>query len=96
MTHHKKALGHILVQNVTQSPFLIDDIINEFYDFILLYYGYLTALSILRLHSVDDTTIDEYEAVGRMIIGRGNRSTTSMIKPVPVSLCPQRIPHDLT
>jgi hypothetical protein len=37
---------------------------------------------------------DDYEAVGRMRIGRGNRSTRR--KPAPVSLCPPQIPHDLT
>jgi hypothetical protein len=40
---------------------------------------------------IDD---DDYGAVGGMRIGRGNRSTR--IKPAPVPLCPQQIPHDLT
>jgi hypothetical protein len=31
--------------------------------------------------------------IGGMMIGRGNRSTRR--KPVPVPLCPQRIPHAL-
>jgi hypothetical protein len=31
---------------------------------------------------------------GGMMIGRGNGSTR--IKPVPVPLCPPRIPHDVT
>jgi hypothetical protein len=35
-----------------------------------------------------------YGAIGGMKIGRGSRSTR--IKPVPVSLCPPQIPHDLT
>jgi hypothetical protein len=39
-------------------------------------------------------TDDEYEAVGGMRSGRGNRSTRR--KPVPVPHCPQQIPHDLT
>jgi hypothetical protein len=34
MTHHKKELSHILIQNITQLPVSVDDIINEFYDFI--------------------------------------------------------------
>jgi hypothetical protein len=37
---------------------------------------------------------DEYGAVGGMRIGRGSRSTRR--KPAPVSLCPPKIPHDLT
>jgi hypothetical protein len=36
---------------------------------------------------------DDYEAVGGMRIGRGNRSTRR--KPAPVPLCPPQIPHDL-
>jgi hypothetical protein len=38
--------------------------------------------------------IDEYEALGGMRIGRGNRRTRR--KPASVSLCPPVIPHDLT
>jgi hypothetical protein len=38
--------------------------------------------------------IDEYLAVGGMIIGRGNQSTWK--KPAPVPLCPPQIPHNLT
>jgi hypothetical protein len=37
---------------------------------------------------------DECEAIGEMIIGRGNRSTRR--KPTPVPLCPLQIPPDLT
>jgi hypothetical protein len=37
---------------------------------------------------------DDYEAVGGMRIGRGNRSTRR--KPAPVPLFPPQIPHDLT
>jgi hypothetical protein len=37
---------------------------------------------------------DDCGAVGRMRIGRGNRSTRR--KPAPVALRPQQIPHDLT
>jgi hypothetical protein len=40
---------------------------------------------------VDD---DDYGAVGRMRIGRGNRSIRR--KPASVPLCPPQIPHDLT
>jgi hypothetical protein len=40
---------------------------------------------------IDD---DECGAIGRIIIDRGNRSTRR--KPAPESLCPARIPHDLT
>jgi hypothetical protein len=36
----------------------------------------------------------DYGVVGRMRIGRGNRSTQR--KPAPVPLCPPQIPHDLT
>jgi hypothetical protein len=36
---------------------------------------------------------DNYGAVGKMRIGRGNRSTGG--KPAPVPLCPPQIPHDL-
>jgi hypothetical protein len=37
---------------------------------------------------------DECGAIGRMRIGRGNRSTQK--KPAPVPFCPLQIPHDLT
>jgi hypothetical protein len=37
---------------------------------------------------------DECGVVGRMTIGRGNRSTRR--KPAPVPLCPPQIPYDLT
>jgi hypothetical protein len=37
---------------------------------------------------------DDYEPVGGMRIGRGNRS--SRRKHAPVPLCPPQIPHDLT
>jgi hypothetical protein len=40
------------------------------------------------------TAPDECGAVGRMRIGRGNRSTRR--KPSQVLLCPQQISHDLT
>jgi hypothetical protein len=40
---------------------------------------------------IDD---DDYGAVGRIRIGRGNRSTRR--KPAPVPLCPPQIPRDLT
>jgi hypothetical protein len=40
---------------------------------------------------IDDV---DYEAVGGMRIGRGNRSTRR--KPAPVPLCPPQIPHDVT
>jgi hypothetical protein len=40
---------------------------------------------------IDD---DDYETVGGMRIGRGNRSTRR--KPAPVPHCPPQIPHDLT
>jgi hypothetical protein len=40
------------------------------------------------------TDDDEYEAVGGMRIGRGNRSTRR--NPAPVPLCPPQSPHDLT
>jgi hypothetical protein len=36
---------------------------------------------------------DEYGAIGGML-GKENRSTQR--KPVPVSVCPPQIPHDLT
>jgi hypothetical protein len=38
--------------------------------------------------------IHEYEAVGGVRIGRGNRSTRRKSAPVP--FCPPQIPHDLT
>jgi hypothetical protein len=38
--------------------------------------------------------IDEYEEVGGMTIGRGNRGTRRNSAPVP--LCPPQIPYDLT
>jgi hypothetical protein len=51
----------------------------------------LSRLSVSIIYSVRDK---EYEAVGGMRIGRGNRSTRR--KPTPVPLCSQQIPHDLT
>jgi hypothetical protein len=39
-------------------------------------------------------TINEYEAVRGMRIGRGNRSTQR--KPATMALCPPQIPHDVT
>jgi hypothetical protein len=55
---------------------------------------YLTALSVPRLHSVDDRTINEYGAVGGIRFGRGKRRTRR--KRAPMSLCPPEIPQDLT
>jgi hypothetical protein len=43
---------------------------------------------------VDEKMISKYGAVDEKIIGRGNRST--QIKHTPVSLCPRKVPHDLT
>jgi hypothetical protein len=45
------------------------------------------------LYSVDNWMINEYEAVGGTIIGRGNRRIR--IKPPPVLLSPTKIPHVL-
>jgi hypothetical protein len=44
------------------------------------------------LYSVDDKMMNEYEAAGRMRIGRGNLSTR--IKSDPVPLCSPQFPHD--
>jgi hypothetical protein len=33
---------------------------------------YVTTLSLLKLYSVDDRMINEYGAVGEMVISRGN------------------------
>jgi hypothetical protein len=44
--------------------------------------------------SVDDRMLNEYGAVGGMIIGRRNRNTRR--KPAPMPLCPPQIPQDLT
>jgi hypothetical protein len=49
--------------------------------FIILLVGYLTPLSVSRLHSVDEKMINECRAGGGMKTGRGNRSTR--IKHVP-------------
>jgi hypothetical protein len=54
----------------------------------------LTALSLTRLHSVNDTMINEYGAVGELETGRDNRSTQR--KPAPMSFCLAQIPQDLT
>jgi hypothetical protein len=53
-----------------------------------------TSATIWPIVSAPDDDDDEYEAVGGMRIGRGNRSTRR--KPAPVPLRLQRIPHDLT
>jgi hypothetical protein len=50
-------------------------------------------LSVLRIYSIDNRTINEYGAIGGMRTDRGNRSTWK--KPSPVTLCPPQIPHDL-
>jgi hypothetical protein len=41
-----------------------------------------------------DRTINEYDTVGGMRIGRGDRSTRR--KPATMALCPPEIPHDVT
>jgi hypothetical protein len=48
---------------------------------------YLKALPVLILRSVGDGTLIEYEAVGEIAIGRGDRK--SRRKPVPLSFSPQ-------
>jgi hypothetical protein len=55
--------------------------------------AYLTMLSISRLCSFDDGMINECGAVGRLRIGRGNRTWR---KPAPAPLYPQQIVHVLT
>jgi hypothetical protein len=52
-------------------------------------------LSVSRLYeySVNDRMIDEYEPFDSTKIGRGSRSTRR--KPVPVTLYPAKLPHDL-
>jgi hypothetical protein len=61
---------------------------------IIFWVGYLTVLSVLRLHRVDKMIINDYEAVGGMIIGRRNRRTRRQISSVP--LCPLQISYYLT
>jgi hypothetical protein len=50
-------------------------------------------LSVARIYYVDDRTINECGALGRMNIDRGNRNTRRKHSPVP--LCPPYIPRDL-
>jgi hypothetical protein len=50
--------------------------------------------SVLKVYSVNDTTINECAAVHGMRTSRENQSAQR--KPVPVPLCPPQIPHDLT
>jgi hypothetical protein len=47
-------------------------------------------LSVSKLHSADDSMINEYGAGGGMRIGRGNRCTRR--KPAPVPFCPLKAP----
>jgi hypothetical protein len=53
-----------------------------------------TAATIDLLYQPQMIDNDDCGAVGDMRIGRENRSIWR--KPVPVSLCPPQIPHDLT
>jgi hypothetical protein len=51
-------------------------------------------LSVSRLYRVAGTAINEYGAVGRMKIFKGNRNALRKIALVP--LCPSQISHDVT
>jgi hypothetical protein len=44
--------------------------------------------------NVNDTIVNECGTVGEMRTSWGNQST--LRNPVPVSLCPPQIPHDMT
>jgi hypothetical protein len=46
-----------------------------------------TTLSVWRHHNVDDRMINECEAVGRVRIGRGKRSSHGETAPVPCPCC---------
>jgi hypothetical protein len=50
--------------------------------------------SVSRLYRVDGKMVKEHGVVRGMRTGRGNLSTRR--KPAPVSLCPPKIPGDLT
>jgi hypothetical protein len=60
---------------------------------IIFLVGYLTTLSITKLHGID-MMMNKYETISGMRIGRGNQSTRR--KPAPVPLCPSKISYDLT
>jgi hypothetical protein len=53
-----------------------------------------TAATIGLLLQLRMTDVGDCGTIGRMKIGRGNRSTRS--KPAPAPLCPPKIPHNLT
>jgi hypothetical protein len=53
-------------------------------------FDYLTMLSVSRLNSVDQWMINEYDAVGGMRIGRGNRGTGQ--KPASLPFCATKTP----
>lgn len=60
----------------------------------LFHAGYLTSLSVSRIYSVYDTSINERGAGNGMKISRGDRSTR--IKPALLLLFPLQIAHHLT
>jgi hypothetical protein len=69
------------------------------------FFVFLVSLGGVRLSPLDTSAAvgllyqarmidDDHGAVGRIMIGRGKRSTRRKSAPVP--LCPPKIPHDLT
>jgi hypothetical protein len=62
--------------------------------FIFLEVGYLTTMSVFRLHNVDYRMINDHGAADAMRIGKGNRRTRR--EPTSVPNCSSQIPSSLS
>jgi hypothetical protein len=83
-----KSTKHSTSTRIIQPPFLLLLLVGVGRDWVNLVYRPPVGLL------YQPWIADKYGAVGKMRIGKGNRSI--LRKPVPVPLCPRQIPHDLT